>query len=184
MAVPETAQPHDKPAGITCEQYVRGEGKRCRHYLPSGACSRPGHFRCEEWLKVNAPKARPLEQHQLFEPPVPVPARAPTPAPSVARTPPSNVPAAAPNAATGIRCLTEADLASFKALGVEVRLESDSLGEVWLVPAYTGAERQELSVEHAVLLAAIGSVFPGAKVTAFGRPTAKSEPASSSSTRF
>ena len=26
-----------KPAGNTCERYVRGEGKRCRHYLPGAS---------------------------------------------------------------------------------------------------------------------------------------------------
>lgn len=55
-----------------------------------------------------------------------------------------------------VRCLSAADVASFKALGVEVCRENDAMGEVWLVPAYTGAERQELSVEHALLLAAVG----------------------------
>ena len=67
------------------------------------------------------------------------------------------------------RTLSDADIASFKALGVEVRLASEDLGDVWLVPAYTGADRQELSVEHAALLATICSALPGAHVTALVR---------------
>lgn len=43
-----------------------------------------------------------------------------------------------------MRCLNKAGVASLKALGVEVCLESDALGEVRRVPAYTGAERHEL----------------------------------------
>lgn len=179
--------PSSKPARlpITCPDFdpLHG-GKRCRHYLPNGACSRPDHFMCDEWLKVNPPKPRPLEQHQLFGPPQVVAAPVPSAPPPAARRAPA-APAAmpgAPGAETNpgaVRCLSEADVASFKALGVEVCLESDAIGEVWLVPAYTGAERQELSVEHALLLAAVGSVFPGAKVTSLRRPETISRPRSS-----
>lgn len=64
--------PSPKPAllPITCPDFdpLPG-GKCCRHYLPNGACYRPEHFMCNEWLKVNPPNALPLEQHQLFGPP-------------------------------------------------------------------------------------------------------------------
>jgi hypothetical protein len=63
----------------------------------------------------------------------------------------------------------DSDIASFKALGVEVRLIDEHLGEVWLVPTYTGQNRAELSVEHAALLAAICSAFPAASVVSFVR---------------
>lgn len=65
-----------------------------------------------------------------------------------------------------MRAIPDADIASFKALGLEVRLATEDLGDVWLVPAYTGAERHELSIEHAALIAAVCSAFPGARVTA------------------
>jgi hypothetical protein len=65
--------------------------------------------------------------------------------------------------------VSDADIASFKALGVEVQLVGTQVGEVWLVPAYTGQDRAELSVEHAALLAAICSAFPGASVASFVR---------------
>ncbi len=65
------------------------------------------------------------------------------------------------------RAITDAEIASFKALGLEVRLATAELGDVWLVPAYTGADRYELSIEHAALIAAVSSAFPGARVTAF-----------------
>jgi hypothetical protein len=65
--------------------------------------------------------------------------------------------------------VSDADIASFKALGVEVHLVGTQVGEVWLVPTYTGQDRAELSVEHAALLAAICSAFPGASVASFVR---------------
>ena len=67
MAAPETAPTDDKPAGITCEQYVRGEGKRCRHYLPNGACSLPGELMCVEWLKKNGQRPPPPAKDPVFE---------------------------------------------------------------------------------------------------------------------
>ena len=74
-----------------------------------------------------------------------------------------------PEAVPVVRTLSDADIASFKALGVEVRLATEGLGDVWVVPAYTGADRQELSVDHAALIAAVASAFPGARVTALMR---------------
>ena len=128
---------------------------------------------CDEWLKVNPPAGAVPKQHQLFGAPEPLPTRgAPASTPPRAATPttpPSPRPNPSPDASRAVHCLSAADIASFKALGFEVRFASEELGEVWLVPAYTGADRVELSVEHAMLLAAVGSVFPGAKVTSFGR---------------
>lgn len=68
--------PSPKPTRppITCPDFEPlPNGKRCRHYLANGACSRPDHFMCEEWLKVNPPKARRPEQHQLFGAPEQLP---------------------------------------------------------------------------------------------------------------
>lgn len=128
---------------ITCARYEALPGsKRCRHYHPNGACGLPDEFMCVEWLKANGHPA------------------------NASSTPPSPRTELA-----AVRTITDADIASFKALGVEVRLESAELGDLWLVPAYTGSpERLELSVEHAALLAAVCSAFPGARVTSFSRP--------------
>ncbi|MDY0004855.1 MAG: hypothetical protein RBU30_26390 [Polyangia bacterium] len=60
--------------------------------------------------------------------------------------------------------MTDEEVASFKALGVEVCIRSEEVGEVWVVPVYTGAARRELSVEHSITLATICAAFPGAKV--------------------
>ncbi|MFI5245928.1 MAG: hypothetical protein ACHQQR_11920 [Gemmatimonadales bacterium] len=65
------------------------------------------------------------------------------------------------------------DIASFKARSVEVHVVTDTLGDVVIVPAYTGADRQELSVEHAAMIAQVCAAFPGARVTAI-RPSTKS----------
>lgn len=126
---------------------------------------------CVEWLKANAhapapapPTPAPLERNLLGE----AVRREPPPA----RTKPRPLPATPVAPVTpppDVHTVRDEDIASFKALGAEVCLASDELGEVWLVPDYTGQERLELSVEHAALLATVGAVFPGARVTAFVR---------------
>ena len=65
--------------------------------------------------------------------------------------------------------VTDEEVASFKALGAEVCIRSEGIGEVWVVPEYTGADRQELSVGHSITLATICAAFPGAKVVAMNR---------------
>jgi hypothetical protein len=72
--------------------------------------------------------------------------------------------------------VNEGDVASFRDRGFEVCLENDALGEIRLVPAYTGQVRQELTIQHAALLAAVGAVFPEAKVTALRRPESQGAP--------
>jgi hypothetical protein len=159
---------------ITCPKYEPVPGtKRCRHYHANGACGLPDEFMCVEWLKANGhatpapvtPMATNAVARDLFgkavaetsprvDPPPP-----PRVAPSVPRD--EEVPI--------VRSLTDADLASFKTLGFEVRLATEELGDVWIVPAYTGAERHELSVDHAALIAAVASAFHGARVTALVR---------------
>jgi hypothetical protein len=59
------------------------------------------------------------------------------------------------------------DLASFRALQVEVCMESPALGQIWLVPAYTGADRKEITPEHAAKVAAIVAAFPGSSPSAW-----------------
>ena len=96
-------------------------------------------------------------------------APAPPRRPPVSAAPP--VPSAPP-AEPGpplVRNVTDEQIASFKALGVEVCIRSEHLGDIYLVPEYTGADRAELSVEHSVALTAICSAFPGAKVVQFRR---------------
>ena len=76
-----------------------------------------------------------------------------------------------------MRNLTDEDIASFKALGVEVCIASEEIGEVWIVPEYTEQERRELRIDHAATLTAVCATFPGAKVTSFEK-LAKPEPRS------
>lgn len=67
--------------------------------------------------------------------------------------------------------LTEADLASFKALGIAVRIATEAAGDVWLVPQYTGKDRKEIRIDHAAAIVAICSTFPGSMVTAIEKHT-------------
>ncbi len=81
----------------------------------------------------------------------------------------SNAPLTQPPCATPLRCISARDEVSFKTIGAELCLASDEFGEVWIVPEYTGASRNELSIEHAAIIAAVVTAFPGARVTAFKR---------------
>lgn len=191
MALTHLLQPSpatQRPPGVTCEAYVRGEGKHCLHYRPGGGCTLPGVGTCTEWLKVNR-QARP--HRDVAAPPVPAPAakaapvavdlfghplpesdsKKPAPAPASKPAPPAASPdvkglnAQAPLSA--LRGLTDEDIASFKALGTEVCFASETYGEVWLVPAYTGQARKELTPEHAATLVRVLSAFPGSRVMSF-----------------
>ena len=126
---------------------------------------------CVEWLKANGhavppplaspaplPAAPPSVDRDLFGAPLPTPEPA-----STSRSGPDPTSKDVPI----VRNLTDEEIASFKALRAEVCLRSEDVGEVWLVPEYTGAERKEISVEHASTLAAICAAFPGAKVVSF-----------------
>jgi hypothetical protein len=63
--------------------------------------------------------------------------------------------------------LTAEDIDSFKKLGVEVCLDSKAFGELWLVPAYTGTDRKEITPEHAATIARVLEAFSGSEVVSF-----------------
>ena len=154
--MPSSTDTSERPNGITCEKYVRGEGKRCRQYLPNGACSLPGEFMCSEWLKKNSP--RPPQTKDLFGNPLPDPT-----ASKQAQPEPANV------EQPGVvrPGLTAEDVESFKALRIEVCIRSDALGEIWLVPAYTDQARKEITLEHVASIGRVLDAFPGSRVMAF-----------------
>ncbi|MBC7174052.1 MAG: hypothetical protein H5U40_16540 [Polyangiaceae bacterium] len=183
-APPPPTPAAERPTGITCEKYTRGEGKRCVHYVSNGACALPDEFMCVEWLKANGSKAahslpvvteasKPVARDLFGNPlsdvaePAPAPnAAAPTliavaPKPDADATPIVDV--------DQLRGFTSEDIDSFKALGVEVLLRSETYGEVWLVPAYTGRDRTEITPEHAATLARVMSVFPGSHIVSFAK---------------
>jgi len=163
MAIKDLIRPaptpaSERPPGITCEKYTRGEGKRCVHFQQGGTCALPDEFVCTEWQKHNGPNKRVLPS-----PPEPTPKPRPVP------VPPTKPDAGeAPGIGLGgLRDLSSEDIASFKALGVEVLLRSDTYGELWLVPEYTGQQRKEITPEHAATVMRVLSVFPGSQVISF-----------------
>lgn len=181
---------------ITCPRYDPVPGtKRCKHYLKGGACSLPDEFMCVEWLKANGHHkqavdrrleaggaARPIRsplQPSAFslQPPDGAPVR-PRPAARSSREPePASSeplrPEPDPRDVPVVRNLSDEDIASFKALGVEVCFATEDCGEIWLVPEYTGrSDRKEISARDAATLAAVCSAFPGARVTSFEKTPA------------
>ena len=188
MAETDTSLTNDKPAGITCEQYARGEGKRCRHYLPNGACSLPGEFMCTEWLKKNphnqAARQEDKRPRDLFGNPLPEPSakKSEPPATSEKSDAAAEQPTPDEHPTPPPRGLTTEDVESFKALGVEVCIHAEDLGDVWLVPTYTGQPRKEITPEHLATIARVLDTFPGSRVTAFDkkpatRPATEGSPA-------
>ena len=148
-----------KPANISCHRFAADAGgRRCRHYLEGGFCDLDTEFRCVEWMKKNGQveAAERIIRMQAEEQGL-VPRKSAQPAPSVERT-------------VLLHRLSDEDVASWKALGVEVCIASDEVGEVWLVPEYTGrSDRKELRIDHAVALTAVCGAFPGARIMSFGR---------------
>lgn len=166
-----------------CQRYEPAAGsKRCRNYQAGGRCLRPDaeEGRCTEWLKVNAPSStapgtvpspRPPVDRDLFGNPI-QPEKRPRAASSRPTQPKSEPLAPAPPPSTKpplVRNVTDEEIASFKALGVEVCIRAEALGDVYLVPTYSGQDRTELSIEHSLTLTAICAAFPGAKVVALKR---------------
>jgi hypothetical protein len=202
MAIKDLVKPElprtpaaERPPGITCEKYTRGDGKRCIHFQQGGSCALPDEFLCTEWQKHNGPNKRTLPvvapapvagppdpvARDLFGNPLPevaAPARAPkpsTPAPiALAPKPAPDVQSAVD--VDQLRGFTTEDIESFKALGVEVLLHSECYGDVWLVPAYTGRERKEITPEHAATLARVMSVFPGSHIVSFEKTPKTNNP--------
>jgi len=186
----------ERPPNITCEKYTRGEdGKRCIHFQQGGTCALPDEFVCTEWQKHNGPNKRTLPV--VAAAPVVERARAPKPVardlfgnplPEVAQpagksstlpAPIAKQPAEAGATIVDVdqlRGFTDADIASFKALGVEVLLRSETYGDVWLVPAYTGRDRKELTPEHAATLARVMSVFAGSHIVSFEKVAKGAKP--------
>lgn len=199
MALTHLLQPtaaQQRPPGVTCEAYVRGEGKHCLHYRTGGGCTLPSVGTCTEWLKVNG---QATTRRDVAAPHVPVPpaksapaavdlfghplteagSKKNAPAPASKPAPPAPSPNVkeldAESPLSALRGLTDEDIASFKALGAEVCFASETYGEVWLVPAYTGQARKELTPEHAATLVRVLSAFPGSRVMSFEKRQASAD---------
>jgi hypothetical protein len=151
--------PNQIPApDIGCLRYQpRASSRRCRHYLDGGACALANEFMCVEWLKANrhlVPQDSPSHGATLAQAALLSGLAPPTPEPAHARAP-----------------MRHEEIASFKALGVELCLDLGEAGPVWLVPAYTGQARKEITPEHAATLRLLLDAFPGARIGAFEKAT-------------
>lgn len=191
MAIKDRLKPATEapaPSGFTCPHYDPPPGeKRCRHFISNGSCARPDVFMCVEWLKANGQQVPPPEPtapqvvrddrlRDLFGDPLPDPPKPPpSAAKPVATTTTKPEPAPEPPL---VRNVTDEEIESFKALGVEVCVATEALGDIWIVPEYTGADRKEITVQHVATIAAVCAAFPGAKVVQYqkAKPKPPAEP--------
>ena len=165
---------------VTCRKFERASTGLCKHFTEAGYCSLPDELVCIELSKqrvrhleqVREPKPKPTVQRDLFGEPVAlVPERAVATKASAAATKPRTRPAADPALAQPFG-LTPDDVARFKGDGIEVLLGTPG-GDVWLVPALTTADRQELTVDHLATVVHVASVIPGARLKAVHRGSSR-----------
>jgi len=112
---------------------------------------------------------RPAATTQFPQPPKPTRKRA-VAAPSPTTQPPATAAEGGRRGLPALRGLTTEDIESWKAMNVAVCLRSPSLGEVWVVPHYTGLPRKELTAEHVATLSRFMALFPGAELAGFDLP--------------
>jgi hypothetical protein len=165
-------------SGVDCSKYQpRNGSRRCQHYLDGGACALATEFMCVEWQKANrhlVPQGHlghgGTPAQSAFLPGLTPPAAtSATPAPEVAaaRVPFASTVEPLPVRAQARAPIAQEELASFKALGVELCLDLDEVGPIWLVPGYTNQPRKEITPEHAATLRLLLDAFPGARIAAF-----------------
>jgi len=176
-----------RDSSIECPHYVAIAGtRRCRSYLEGGGCAREDTFLCTEWLRKNPSQRATKQSTPMASPPQAPPASTDlfgqvvrvqpsgTPAESkLSRT--SAIPLPAPTAPSLARPITEDQIKALEALGIELCVRTDAVVELWLVPAQTGAPRNEMTFRDAAAVAAMCAVFPGAEVTQFRRVPTRSE---------
>lgn len=134
-----------KPPGIDCPYYLAEEGsKKCRSYIGNGACKRRDHLMCVEWVKLNEPHGG--LARKLIAPPEGMAEEDQSAEP----VPPKE------------------QVESLKATGATVRLTTPG-GKLHIVPEYTGKDRNELSMDHAVAVLGFLRAFPGTKIVEFER---------------
>lgn len=167
-----------RPDELMCSEWLKANGHAAKHSPVTSVSAR--HVPLSESSPVDLfgnpnpdyrPEAETKHTTDLFGNPVPEPKqpKRTTPTqqrPTAATHPPASASQTAEEPAL-LRGLTTEDIDGFKQLGVEVCLESEAFGEVWLVPEYTGRDRKELTPEHAATIARVMAAFPGSKVVSF-----------------
>lgn len=72
-----------------------------------------------------------------------------------------------------VRVLTQEQIESWRDLNTEICIESQSIGRLWIVPSYTGQERNEISIDDTAALLRMLTAFPGSRVDGFIRKPRK-----------
>jgi hypothetical protein len=141
-------------ASVDCEDYeASANGRTCKHFIANGGCELTKHFMCVVWEKKQREK-----QAKAGVPPQSPPA---TQADAM-RMAPAKRACGCAELPVGF---STSDILEFRNRGIEVHLSSPTLGDIWLVPSLTGADRNELTYESLATLVGAKLVFPDAQVT-------------------
>ena len=177
-----------RPSEIQCPHYAAAPHSRtCASFVSGGGCTRPDIFMCTEWVRKNptrgastlptmpSPPTATSVPGDLFGDGVRAQTR-PAPEPPAPR---KSLPIASAKASEQpfTRPITEEQIKTLEERGLELCVRTEAAGELWLVPAYTGSERNEMTFRDAATIAALCAVFPGAELTQFrsGSTTSKSQ---------
>lgn len=160
------------PVGIDCRRWeAKEEGKKaCLHYAGRGACGLKDEFVCYEWAKVNPSKA------QGFEGSWALPLWDGMEAPEGWKERGRVILGYAPPESFKGDLLTDAAVDSLTGQALVTVLESPDLGEVFLVPEYTDAERVELTYADIRTLTLMCNALPGSRIKSIKRPRKKEKP--------
>ncbi len=170
----------NRPSEIQCPHYAPAPGSRtCVSFVSGGGCVRPDTFMCTEYVRKNPARGVSTPPTTPMTPPVTATVskdlfgdvvraeERPKAAPLPPRTSVATTSQTGAQAFT--RPTTEEQINALEERRVELCVRTEATGEVWLVPAYTGAERNEVTFRDAATIAAVCAVFPGAEVTRFER---------------
>lgn len=182
----EQAEIKSKRAEFECVDYTPLPGHyKCQHYAGKGACALDNYMMCVEWLKKNPDHA--LTTPAKPESPEPAPRRERSDRKHLQvldeervdpglketgvyelRAHGATVKAASEPESRPLieqpELLTEQQVDDFAKLGMEIELDTEHSGKVFLVPAYTGKDRTEFTFRDCRTLVTILQVFPGAKL--------------------
>ena len=147
----------DKPKkGPICPRYKprSTSDRNCRHFNKGGTCKLAEAFLCVEWMRRKGYDDTRIRNACAELIRIPVDVRASRIAPSDEQ-----------GRVAVLMQATEEHIAELEAIGFTATLDVPHLGGVRIVNQYRPDGTRQLSIRHALCLAAVAATFPGATVS-------------------